>query len=60
MHYHTKFKCNLESSIDINVIINGKIPEKISKLNISMLLTFTLENTLLIAREYLSDIFDLI
>ena len=60
MHYHTKFKCNLESNIDINVIINGKILEKISKLNISMLLTSTLEKLLLIACEYLSDIFDFI
>ena len=46
--------------INIKVIINGKIPENIDELDISMLLTSILENALLIAREYSSDIFDFI
>lgn len=46
--------------VDIKVIINGKIPEDIDELDISMLLTSILENALLIAREYSSSIFDFI
>lgn len=57
---NSKIKKIKKFGIDIKVIINGKIPEGLDELDISMLLNSILENALLIAREYSSDIFDFI